>query len=444
MPYLCLNASILGCFLALALPREGVAQPPDKKQEEAVQKVQKLLDETLIDGKLLPAELPLAKLLAALEQQLPKEKRVPIRIDEKAFGEKYAEVAATPITLPKTNFKASVLANLGLAVAKLRTPADFRIDAAEVVVTTPQQALYTVGYDIRALVEKPECVGLSGAAFRTVEPAQKALAVVQALIAGLDERGNQKHAAQETITVLNGNCLAIRATGTRQAQFTAILQLFHRLADINVTAQARLYEVDDAFYEKLKKAKRLSPEELEKAERNFLEGKKVPSLFDLLPQQTKIQDGDAIKADSGQDCFLLGRHVVVQCGPGPAQVKKGEKDRQAVLEGVSFSAQFRVSSDRRYIELKLTEKAVAVEEIQKVKIGSLVPPDFAEGVADVPAIKESTQTRSLLVPDGGSILVPVHYRPRSVQEKNRWWVLTITARIVIEEEEMRIRQGNDR
>ena len=50
-------------------------------------------------------------------------------------------------------------------------------------------------------------------------------------------------------------------------------------------------------------------------------------------------------------------------------------------------------------------------------------------------MKESTQTTSRDIPDGGSVLVPVHYRPRSAQEKNRWWVLTITARIVMEEEE---------
>jgi len=37
------------------------------------------------------------------------------------------------------------------------------------------------------------------------------------------------------------------------------------------------------------------------------------------------------------------------------------------------------------------------------------------------------------------MLIPVHYRPRSVQEKNRWWVLSITARIIIEEEEQQIR-----
>ncbi len=97
MSHLRLSASILGCFIVLALARVGVAQTPDKKHEEAVQKIQKLLDETRIDRKLLPTELPLAKLLAAIEQQVPKEKRVAIRIDEKAFGAKYAEVAATPI-----------------------------------------------------------------------------------------------------------------------------------------------------------------------------------------------------------------------------------------------------------------------------------------------------------------------------------------------------------
>jgi hypothetical protein len=44
--------------------------------------------------------------------------------------------------------------------------------------------------------------------------------------------------------------------------------------------------------------------------------------------------------------------------------------------------------------------------------------------------------------DGGSILLPVHYRPRSIQEKERWWVLMITSRIIIEEEERMMLQGD--
>ncbi len=142
----------------------------------------------------------------------------------------------------------------------------------------------------------------------------------------------------------------------------------HRLAEMHVTAQARLYEVDDAFYQELKKkSKRLSSAELDKAEQDFLERKGVPrkSLFDLLPKQTRILAGDEIKADNGQEAFLLGRHVVVQCGPGPDHVRKGEKDRQAVLDGVSFSAQMRISSDRRYFDAKLTEKSAVVEEIHE-------------------------------------------------------------------------------
>jgi hypothetical protein len=48
--------------------------------------------------------------------------------------------------------------------------------------------------------------------------------------------------------------------------------------------------------------------------------------------------------------------------------------------------------------------------------------------------------QDLEISDGGAVLAPVHYRPKSLQEKNRHWVLSITPRIVIEEEEQFLRQ----
>src|SRR5205085_2891974 len=55
--------------------------------------------------------------------------------------------------------------------------------------------------------------------------------------------------------------------------------------------------------------------------------------------------------------------------------------------------------------------------------------------AEVPLVKESAYTQTLEIPDGGTILVPVHYRPPAAAAKDRWWVLAITPQIYIEEEE---------
>ena len=47
----------------------------------------------------------------------------------------------------------------------------------------------------------------------------------------------------------------------------------------------------------------------------------------------------------------------------------------------------------------------------------------------------------LVIPDGGSMLVPVHYRPAALQTKGRWWVLAIEPRIIIEAEEYYFLKG---
>ncbi len=78
-----------------------------------------------------------------------------------------------------------------------------------------------------------------------------------------------------------------------------------------------------------------------------------------------------------------------------------------------------------------------------ILVGEDVKVDNSEKllVAETPFLKKATHTEVLEIPDGGSILVPVHYRPASVRAENRRWVLRITPRIVIEEEEREIRRA---
>src|SRR5207248_332797 len=135
---------------------------PAKKQDEAIQTIQRLLDEQLVEAKHFAKEMPLAQFLAALENHLPKEKKLSLRIDKDAFGKKSAEVAATPMRLPASPAKTSLRTVLGLAVKKIKTRADYRIGPREVVLTTPQRALYTTTYDIRDLIEKPRLLSFAG------------------------------------------------------------------------------------------------------------------------------------------------------------------------------------------------------------------------------------------------------------------------------------------
>jgi len=58
------------------------ATEPAKQQDKAIQAIQQLLDEPLVEGRLFQKELPLAEFLAALEKHLPREMKLSLRIDK--------------------------------------------------------------------------------------------------------------------------------------------------------------------------------------------------------------------------------------------------------------------------------------------------------------------------------------------------------------------------
>src|SRR5947207_8214158 len=99
--------AILSLLSTIALVPFLTAQPA-AKQDDALQQIQRLLDEKLIDAKDFRKEVPLARFLADLEAHLPKEKKLSLRIDEDAFGSKAAEVAATPMVLPASPAKTTL------------------------------------------------------------------------------------------------------------------------------------------------------------------------------------------------------------------------------------------------------------------------------------------------------------------------------------------------
>ena len=281
--------------------------------------------------------------------------------------------------------------------------------------TSAQPATPTreVVYDIRDLAGKRDLT--------------KVAQVVQRLTAAVET---------ESIDVLNGTRLVIRATDKQHAQIIEVLQALRRRADLAVLVRADLYEVDEAFYTKLKNVRRVDPEELE---RQFLAGTAPKSeLWPMIDKQKPLLVCEEIKLDNGGQAGLLSRHRAVSFLPSPERARRGDKERQTLLEGVSFLAAVQVTADRRYVRVKLTEKATEVQDAYKMRV---FDPMDTEVQAEVPFVRESTQAQTLQIADGGSILINVQYRPRSVQEGQRRWVLAITTRIFIQEEEDEIRRG---
>jgi hypothetical protein len=362
-----------------------------------------------IETKDLQGEMPLAKFLQLLEKQLPKEEKISVRIDREAFGDAFAHVAATPVRLPEGPKSMRLSEALKLAIAKIKIKSDYRLGTSEILITTRPRALYTAIHDLRGI--KPQWV---------IE-----------YLASLTDQDLQ------SIRILNGNRLVVRANEANHSQIAYWLLMW----DVRVIAQARLYEVDEAYYTKLKNIKPLPLEEEERIFRNGGPGTSPwGPLFNLLKKQKRILVGDEINVLDGQKAVLLSRHRVGTCLPSPAQVRKGEKERQTVLLGVSFSGHMKVSPDRRYVQVRVTESVRELQGIDKRKVSAPGAKD-KEVDAEIPLVSETTHIRVETIADGGTALVPVPIRPRSELPKDRWWVLAITPRIWIAAEEQLIEKG---
>ncbi len=203
----------------------------------------------------------------------------------------------------------------------------------------------------------------------------------------------------------------------------------------SVIVTAQLYEVDDAFYQEVAKAKWRSLADLEKMDRIWLDGveKKQTgaSLFDLLGKERLLLEAKKIKIENNQEAGLLSATKQINCLPSPAQLRKGEKAPQTIAVGVTVRAQVQVSSDRRFVRVTFIEKGTDVEGIDKVSVQL----DGKGAVAEIACVKESTIAMMRSIPDGGSLLLPLQYRPDGAKEKGRCLVVRIEARIYIAAEE---------
>jgi len=206
-------------------------------------------------------------------------------------------------------------------------------------------------------------------------------------------------------------------------------------SELYVILKARLYEVDAAFHTKVARAMWLSRADLEELENKPpADGK----LFALLKKQKPFLVGKEINIDPGKVGVLLRATKPVNCLPTPDQLRKGNQVPQRFDEGFTLSAQAHISADRRFVLAKFREKSLEVDGIEKVEV--VVDDKGTEALGELAFTKEASFSLSRYIPDGGSILLPLHSRPRAVRKNDRWLVAVITPRIHIEEEE-RVRRG---
>ena len=215
-----------------------------------------------------------------------------------------------------------------------------------------------------------------------------------------------------------------------------------KAAKIYVIVTAQLYEVDDAFYKKLAKARWRSKEDLDELERIFLNPPEkrqpdAPSEYVPLEKQKLLLTGKKINIAPGQESLVLVVSKTINCLQSPDQLRQGKKGLQTIQEGVSLRVHIQISLDRRFLRVKFMEKSLELEGIEKVKV--VLGDKEKEVVGEVAFVKEAELSRVRDIPDGGTFLLPLQYRPRATRDKDRWLVAQLVPRIYIEAEERELR-----
>jgi len=103
----------------------------------------------------LQETLPLPRFLAALEAGMPKDAKVPIRIDEKAFGNDLPKLVGTMVKMPAFPKRMTVSTALRFGLSKVPKGVEFKIAIRPpaVVITRPHLAVYTAAYEARDVIE---------------------------------------------------------------------------------------------------------------------------------------------------------------------------------------------------------------------------------------------------------------------------------------------------
>ena len=393
-----------------------------------------------VETKDLQTEMPLAKFLQALEKLLPRKEKTKLRIDAEAFGDKAGEVAATPIRLPPFPKRMQLGTALRLAMSKIMINSDYRLGPSEFVITTPERALYTAVHEIRDILDKWQYLRWEIGRKKPAET-DKANQVVQMLLEATDpESWRPGPAGRNSLQVLNGTRLVVRAGANRQAEVDSFLDGLRRLADLAVIMNAQVVEVDRLFY-----AQHIRPLLLVPGKRPRTVVPISDPLEALLKKQKLIVKGDEEKLPSGQESAFLSLHNAFTYAAKPGNAKKETDEIRRWMEqegvfkpcreGFSLLADITVSPDRRRVRLKITQQNTQAEirksEALDLGTGKTV-------TVESPDVRETSLSGAIDIEDGQPLLMPLLYRPK---EKNRIYLMLARPMIFIEEEQKEIEKS---
>ena len=110
------------------------------------------------------------------------------------------------------------------------------------------------------------------------------------------------------------------------------------------------------------------------------------------------------------------------------------------FQGLSVRVTPTISADRRFVTMKIAQKATELVELRKRTVH--VPTSDKEVTIEVPDLAEATKTVTATVGDGTWALAAVDYRTPTARSKDRVWVLAVRPTIYIAEEDKALRGNN--
>jgi hypothetical protein len=416
---------------ARKIEKEEQKDRPASKQEniDADQKlaqIQKLL-ETQIETKDFQEERMFAKFLAHLETKLPKEAKLSLRIDDKAFGKELPRVAGAMVRLPPFPRKMALATALRLALSKVpaEIEIEYTIEPTGVIITSPKRSARWHDYQVADVVKEmplllPDVKKYFGDVYQNVRGQDGPELLVRLLMNEVELR------PWESIQIRNGVRLSVFASFSRQQEIANRIDALRRLADVAVVINARLYEVDRAFFTKY--VEPLFAKHKDSGERRTLAEVDRPLLKKILAHK-HVAESD-IKIRAGTEATLLSLHSVFPLAGGQVPGKEGRTMAGTGLTGVSFEVRPLVSPDRRHVRLQITQRVTELAGINKINPH-----------VEAANLRTTSVTGTVDILDGVDILMPVHYRPPSKEGDNKVWLLVSQNCIWIEEEVKAIRAG---
>ncbi len=305
---------------------------------------------------------------------------------------------------------------------------------------------FTVTYDVSDIVAKRSYWESNGQRVDVME------GLAKSILGYIPAQNFLGKTPLHTIQFANRKTLEIHTDNTTHEQIKNVLQAYRRSLDLALVVNCRLYEVDRKTYDRhIAEKKPRHPGNpavfvdptTEETERKFLEGKAgddKPFYLGLKPlkaSKVTIQDREQ------GEIFSWRTAVPYERSPGGGRfVKKGEKESAFAAPGFSFSMAPVVSADRRYTQIKLTQKVTQLLEWKKEKALELLQnQDFKEVFFEVPVLQESSFTSTFTAFDDWPIVAAVQGPRPGVRDHDRPLVLLFSARILIEEEERAIQKG---